>query len=333
MTISASTTPQPANRLTLSHALQQSWQYNRWITLAGLIHIAAIPLILLGWLLDPKIILGAPAWIKPLKFAISGAIYCFSFVWLLSYVSGYRRMRHFAANTVGVALLVEVGLITMQVIRGRASHFNYETPFDALVYQIMGGFILSVMILNLILAIWLIIQRLPDRVFAWGLRWGVLLAFVGMVVPIFMTGGPTPSQLERMQAGEKVSMIGAHSVGVEDGGPGLPLLGWSTEGGDLRIPHFVGLHGMQLLPILGWLLTRPALRRRLPESQRLYLLWLGALSYLLLTVLLTWQALRGQSIIAPDGLTIAAVAGLAGGTVLVGMILVGWGLRQMSPRI
>ncbi len=49
---------------------------------------------------------------------------------------------------------------------------------------------------------------------------------------------------------------------------------------------------------------------------------------LLLVVVLTWQALRGQSIIAPDGLTLAALAMLSGGTVLIAALLVGWGLRQ-----
>ena len=53
----------------------------------------------------------------------------------------------------------------------------------------------------------------------------------------------------------------------EYGGPGLPVTRWSTAGGDLRVPHFMGIHGLQVLPLVGWLLGRR--RRRAVGSDRL----------------------------------------------------------------
>jgi hypothetical protein len=290
--------------------LRRAWAYNRFITLAALLQITLIPLLLIAWVVDAKTILGMPAWVKPLKFAVSGAIYTFTFVWLLTYVQRFRWLKQIAASVTGLALLAETGLVTMQVVRGTMSHFNEATPFDSAVFDIMGGLIMPVAVLNLLLSIGLLFQRLPDPVFAWGLRWGVVISFVGMAVAFLMVDGPTPSQLQRLEAGERVHYIGGHSVGVEDGGPGLPLLGWSTEGGDLRAPHFFGLHGMQLLPIAGWMLARPALRQRLSTPRRLVLIWTVGLGYLGLIAILTWQALRGQPIIAPDEQTWLALGSL-----------------------
>ncbi len=86
-------------------------------------------------------------------------------------------------------------------------------------------------------------------------------------------------------------------------------------GGDLRIPHFVGLHGLQVLPFLGWLLMLGSFSW-LSTRHRVALVWTGALSYLGLVAILTWQALRAQSIIAPDALTLQALAILLGVTAL-----------------
>jgi hypothetical protein len=197
-------------------------------------------------------------------------------------------------------------IIAGQALRGTISHFNSATPFDGILYGIMGISILIVFLLNLIAAVLLLLQRLPDPVLAWSLRLGLLLSMVGMAVAFLMTQ-PTAIQMETLRAGGTLTIVGGHSVGVVDGGPGLPFLGWSTIGGDLRIAHFVGLHALQVLPLFGWLLGRRRFNV-LPTRHRVALVWTVSLAYLGLIGLLTWQALRAQPLLAPDTLTLQVCA-------------------------
>lgn len=309
--------------------LRRAWAFNWPLTLTVLINLALVPVVVVAMLADPKIITGVNGWIKPLKFIVSAAVYAATFLWLLTLVQGRRRWVQAAANVTAFALMIEIVLIVAQVVRGTTSHFNIGTPFDAAVFTTMGALITLVAVLNLMLGIWLIFQRMPDPVLAWSVRLGVLISFVGMLVGYIMTSGPTPAQLAAAQAGLPLTIVGAHSVGVPDGGPGLPLLGWSTVGGDLRIGHFVGLHAMQVLPLLGFALTRAWSTRRWSLRQRTQLVWLGGAAYLGATVLVIWQALRGQPLLTPDAVTLGAVGlGLAVGVVLTGAIL----LSRPQPK-
>ncbi|MBO0793244.1 MAG: hypothetical protein J2P36_20160, partial [Ktedonobacteraceae bacterium] len=105
-----------------------------------------------------------------------------------------------------------------------------------------------------------------------------------------------------------------------DGGPGLPFVGWSTEGGDLRIPHFVGLHALQVLPLFWWLFLRRS--RLLRDGHRVALVWTISVGYLGVVGLLTWQALRAQPLIAPDAYTLNAFAILISAVVLAVVVIV-----------
>ncbi|HEY0581693.1 MAG TPA: hypothetical protein VGE94_05880, partial [Chloroflexota bacterium] len=297
--------------------LSQLLRVNRALTITGLLMAATVLATLIGLLVDPRVITGAPAWLKPTKFAISTSLYAFTFVWLLGFVQGHRRLVTIIASGTAAALSIEVALIIVQVVRGTTSHFNYTTLFDAALFSTMGVIIVGAWLLAAAAAILLLIQRLADPAFAWALRLGLLIALVGMAVAFFMPA-PTPDQLAALQAGVRPTSLGAHSVGPPDGGPGLPLVGWSTLAGDLRVAHFVGLHALQVLPLLGWLLAR---RTSLPTRHRLGLVWVAGLSYLGLVVILTWQALRGQSVIAPDALTLLALASLVAAAGLSSLVI------------
>lgn len=306
--------PQPRRSMTTADAKA----INLPLMVTVCVMLLTIVVALVGLIVDRQVITGAPAWLKPLKFALSISIYSTTFIWLLSFVQGHRRIVRFVAWATAIGLLIEMALIAMQVVRGTTSHFNYSTPFNGAVWGIMGGSIVVVWTAGLILAIVLFRQRFDDPAFAWALRLGVLISLVGMVVAILMTTSPTSAQHARQRAGGGLPISGAHSVGVEDGGPGLPIVGWSTVGGDLRVPHFVGLHALQLLPLFGWLLVRYG--KKWDTKTRTMLIWITGLTYLGVVGILTWQALRGQSVAKPDARTLAAVGLLivaSGGATLI----------------
>jgi hypothetical protein len=291
--------------------LRRAFATNPALTILGGAMLITFLATLVGIFVDHRVITGAGAWLKPAKFAISVSVYCFTFVWLLSFVENRPRLVRVVGNVTVVSLIVEMIVIITQAARGTTSHFNQTTPFNTSLWFTMGAFIVLVWTMNLVLATLLIVQRMTDRAFGWSLRLGLVISAIGMAVAFLMVV-PTPEQAAAISTGHGKHIVGAHSVGVADGGPGLPIVGWSTVGGDLRAAHFVGLHALQILPFLGWLLTR---RRRLfalfSANDRLALVWIVGVGYVGLVVLLTWQALRGQSVAHPDARTIAAASVLA----------------------
>ncbi|MFC7648431.1 hypothetical protein ACFQX6_54300 [Streptosporangium lutulentum] len=76
---------------------------------------------------DGRTLDGLPIWIKPMKFAISFALYSFTWAWLLSLRRRAGRVSRWAGAALVVAAFVEVALITFQAARGRHSHFNEVT--------------------------------------------------------------------------------------------------------------------------------------------------------------------------------------------------------------
>jgi hypothetical protein len=132
------------------------------------------------------------------------------------------------------------------------------------------------------------------------------VSLVGMLSAVFMLE-PLNRWAEARAGGPPSAATGSHTIGALDGGPGLPLLGWSTGAGDLRVGHFVGLHALQLLPLLGWLLDRSL---RWTDRQRRQLVRTAGVGYLGVVVILVWQALRAESLVHPGAMTLTAVAGL-----------------------
>ena len=310
--------------------LGRAWSSGRPLAFVGATMLLVLVVALAGLLLDPRVITGAPAWLKPMKFAISISIYCFALLWMLTFVRGRPRLVGLISWVTAVALLVEMVLIAGAVAFGTTSHYNVSTPLHVAVWGTMAIAIMLVWTMNLLAAVLLLIQRMPDPSFAWALRLGLVVSLVGMAVAFPMTQETSAQARAAEAAGIEAPIQGAHAVGVEDGGPGLPVTGWSTTGGDQRVPHFVGLHGLQALPLFGYLLALVA-PDWLRTSYRIALVWTAGLSYLGLVVLLTWQALRGQPLTSPDAATLGALFALVltAVTVASAVVLRAWRGRQV----
>jgi hypothetical protein len=268
-------------------------------------------------LLDQRTLAGAPIWAKPFKFAVSGALYFATWSWLVSLLPRFRRTAGWLTNFLVVIFAAEYVLLVFQAVRGRASHFNNATPLDATIYSVMGKMIMGLWVATLALTVLVMVTKVADRASFWAVRAGAVLSLAGISLGILMTS-PTAQQLAQWKTGGQPDMVGAHTVGLADGGPGLPILGWSTVAGDLRIPHFVGMHALQVLPLLALALAAlaPRFARLRDDVVRARLVLVGAAGYAGLTALVTWQALRAQSIVHPDAATLGAFALLVAGVAL-----------------
>lgn len=206
------------------HWLKWSWSENRPMAILGIGSLFFFALALVGFIIDPTTVLNEPAWIKPMKFGISTVFYAFTFLWMLTYVEGRKRMVSIVSWATSIGLTAELILIGIQAFRGVRSHFNHTTPFDTAIFDAMGNFIIVVWFAGLAAAFLLVRQKFTTRPFGLSLRLAIIISMIGAgfayIMPI-----PTPSQqAERATNDGIVETIGAHSVGVEDGGPGLPFV-------------------------------------------------------------------------------------------------------------
>jgi hypothetical protein len=291
-----------------SRPLQRILRWHRPLVLFVAAMALLVPVALVGLAVDDRVLVGAPIWLKPLKFALSFALYGLTLAWMLSLLWRGRRWGARMGTVVAVAGAIEMVIIVGQVLRGRQSHFNGQTTFDTVLFFVMAATITVLWTANLVIAVLLLRDRLADRPTAWAIRLGLLVAAVGMALGFLMVG-PTAEQ----RVARPVTMLGAHTVGAPDGGPGLPLTGWSTTAGDLRVPHFVGMHALQVLPLFALALAAlaPRLARLREERARLRLVLTAAVSHAGLVAALLWQALRGQSLMHPDAPTVASFAAVA----------------------
>jgi hypothetical protein len=243
----------------------------------GLLFIGLCVLFAGFMLVDTRQLLGINIWVKPFKFAASISIYLFTFSWFLFFSDQSLARKRKMARLTAVCMLVEMVVIAGQAYRGQRSHFNDSTWMDFSLFGVMGLFILINTILVIRLATCFFRQPAIGQYpasFLWSLRWGLLIFLFACLVGGLMSGLQT------------------HTIGSADGGPGLPVVNWSTRAGDLRIAHFLGMHALQFLPLWVWW------RSKKTKSPSVRLVHLVALSYLGVCLVLFLLALAGMPLVS-----------------------------------
>lgn len=215
----------PGQRLLLGTALVHA-----------LLFVVCLPLLLF---VDAPSVTGVHPALKPAKFFVSIAFFLATMAALLPSLPVSSRARTGLAWVLSVTMIAEMAAIAGQALCGTTSHFNVDGLLNAVVW---GTMILSITVATLAM-LWTTIvatrrplraadgdPMAPSRALAW--RAGLWL-FLFSAVSGYTMGGR-----------------GAHSVGGDDGGPGMAVTNWSTTHGDLRVSHFFSLHAIQLLPLL-----------------------------------------------------------------------------------
>jgi hypothetical protein len=293
--------------------VQSLWQWHRPLAAMAAAMAAVLMVSVAGLVVDGRHLDGMPVWAKPGKFALSFVLFSLTWAVLFAYQRRARRLFWWAGTVIVVAGALEMVWVVGQAVRGQRSHFNETTVLDSLLFALAGAVIVVLFLVSLVLGVLVFRERYGEPALTWGVRLGVAMSLVGIAA-----GGLMVAAIPGTELGA------GNTVGAPHGGPGLPLLGWSTVGGDLRVPHFLGMHALQAIPLLALLFI--ALARYLPalddSGTRLRLVVVGAGAYTGLFALVTWQALRGEPLVHPGGETLTALAVLLSAAVAAGAVAV-----------
>jgi hypothetical protein len=216
-------------------------------SVARLFLLAAIPC-LIAMIVDSRTVNDVSVWIKPTKFFVSLALYFATLAWYFGYLPQTAQRSYAGRFVIWAAIIagtLEMTWMVAAATNGVPSHFNREAVW-ATAYSLAGVGAVTLMLAVLVQGV----QLARDRVVR------IAPAFrLALVLGAILSCAATVFIAMTLASGDGHWIGGARS----DAG-GLPLLGWSRTGGDLRVAHFWALHAHQLIPLAGWLVVRTGMR-------------------------------------------------------------------------
>lgn len=267
---------------------------SRGLTVLTLLDVFILIASIIGRISDSTVANGVSVWDKPIKFALSFLAFGPALLWLFSHVEPTKLIRR-GLGVLGWSLVLEIVLIFLQSVRGTTSHFNKSTAFDSAVYRGMSIGISVFALAGVITGVVLARKKLGTNALALATKIAVIMMTAGGMLGFAMT-----RTMEGQVEGGDTN--GSHTIGAADSGVGIPFLGWSTEFGDLRVAHFLGLHSLHIIPLTAltimWLSRRQTVNLNDRGQRRVTALASVAYGGLVVTTFV--QALRSIPITSPD---------------------------------
>jgi len=205
------------------------------------------------------------AWNKPFKFAFSTFLFSWSMAWYCFYLPNFNSTL-FNLSTI-LLLSFEIIYIAIQASKGQISHYNISTPTYSFLYSMMALAASIVTLYTAYIGYLFFTTEFPTlpNYYVWAIRFSILI-FVVFSFEGFVMGS-------RMN----------HSVGALNDNSNLLIIGWSKTVGDLRVAHFIGMHSLQVLPVLAYYVLK--------NAKATFVL---ALLYFILAAFTLSQALKGR---------------------------------------
>jgi hypothetical protein len=134
----------------------------------------------------------------------------------------------------------EIVYIAFQASKGQQSHYNTSTPLYAVLFSLMAFAAAAVTLYTAYVGILFLKNDFPSlpEYYVWAIRLSI-----GLFVVFSFEGFAMGSRL-------------SHSVGAINDNSNWFIVGWSKTVGDLRVAHFIGMHALQVLPILSYYLLK-----------------------------------------------------------------------------
>ena len=180
-------------------------------------------------LFDDTQVLGKNAWLFPMKYYFSIGIFIWSMGWYLYYLNNVAH-RNVLIWGFLITTFVQTSIILLQSYRGTSSFYNNNTPFDDLVSSIQTLSQNVFIILMLVTTYLFYFQKKNSNSqhFTWGIRMGMIVFLIGLLLGVYMM----------KVYGNIESDFGSSAL--------------SKKLGNLKIPFFLGIHGLQIIPVLSY---------------------------------------------------------------------------------